>query len=118
MLRKPNVGYDFGSWSVALQLIPEIASADRTLLVNDSMIGPFTPLEPILAKFDSTAADVWALTDTKQFGHHLQSYFLGFCNGVLAERPLGAFWGNIRHHTDKMRIDPRLRGQTRASPTR
>jgi lipopolysaccharide biosynthesis protein len=104
VLRKPNVGYDFGSWSVALELIPELSSAERTLLVNDSMVGPFTSLGPLLTKFDSTAADVWALTDTQQFGHHLQSYFLGFCAGTLTDRPLAAFWANIRHHGDKMRI--------------
>ena len=30
----------------------------------------------------------FALTDNSQFGHHLQSFFLGFRNGVLAEPPL------------------------------
>ena len=104
VLRKPNLGYDFGSWSIALDMIPQIARSERVLLVNDSMIGPFTSLDPVLAKFDTTRADVWALTDTSQFGHHLQSYFLGFHNGVLADRPLQAFWADIRHHTDKMRI--------------
>jgi lipopolysaccharide biosynthesis protein len=104
VLRKPNIGYDFGSWSIALDMIPQIVSAERVLLVNDSMVGPFTSLDPILAMFDTTRADVWALTDTKQFGHHLQSYFLGFRHGVLADRPLQAFWASIRQHADKMRI--------------
>jgi lipopolysaccharide biosynthesis protein len=104
VLRKPNIGYDFGSWSVALQLVPEISSARRVLLVNDSMIGPFAPLAPLLTAFDTTAADVWGLTDTQQFGHHLQSYFFGFCNGVLTDRPLAAFWADIRHYDDKMQI--------------
>ena len=104
VLRKPNVGYDFGSWSVVLDVIPEIAAAERVLLVNDSTLGPFTALAPVLEKFDATAADVWALTDTDQFGHHLQSYFLGFCGGVLADRTLAAFWANIRHHREKIQI--------------
>lgn len=104
VIRKPNVGYDFGSWSVALAALPAVASADRTLLVNDSMAGPFISLRPLLEEFDATTIDVWGLTDTYQFGHHLQSYFLGFADGILAERPLREFWANIRHEADKGQI--------------
>jgi lipopolysaccharide biosynthesis protein len=104
VLRKPNVGYDFGSWTVGLQLCPGAEAAERTLLVNDSMAGPFADLGPLLEAFDRAPVDVWGLTDTQQFGSHLQSYFLGFREGVLAERPLRRFWADIRHHTDKQQI--------------
>jgi len=104
VIRKPNVGYDFGSWSVGLDAVPTIASADRTLLVNDSMAGPFTSLSGLLDEFEETRADVWGLTDTYQFRHHLQSYFLGFASGVLADRPLRQFWANVRHEVDKGEI--------------
>lgn len=104
ILRKPNAGYDFGSWSVALEMVPGAAGAARTLLLNDSMAGPFTSLTPLLEDFDRTPADVWAMTDTQQFGSHLQSYCLGFRDGILADRPLQRFWSRIRHETDKDRI--------------
>ena len=104
VLRKPNVGYDFGSWSVALEMVPAAAEAERTLVLNDSMAGPFTSLGPLLDDFDRSPADVWALTDTQQFGSHLQSYCLGFRDGVLTDRPLERFWSRIRHETDKDRI--------------
>jgi lipopolysaccharide biosynthesis protein len=68
------------------------------------MVGPFLSLADVLTKFDNTAADVWALTDTMQFGHHLQSYFLGFCDGALRDRPIAAFWSDVRDHADKMKI--------------
>jgi lipopolysaccharide biosynthesis protein len=104
VIRKPNIGYDFGTWSIALQLVPAALSAERTIVANDSMAGPFVTLRPILESLDRTPADVWGLTDTQQFGSHLQSYFLAFCNGVLAERPLQRFWSEIRHETDKTEI--------------
>jgi lipopolysaccharide biosynthesis protein len=68
------------------------------------MVGPFISMGPLLEQLEATPADVWALTDSYQFGYHLQSYFLGFTNGALAERPLQRFWAGIRHAPDKAAI--------------
>ena len=79
VLRRSNVGYDFGSWAVALDRYPLIAAADQVLLVNDSMAGPFQPIDHLYKMFDETGADVWGMTDSSQLGtHHLQSYCIGF----------------------------------------
>ena len=39
VLRRPNLGYDFGSWATAIDRYPAIAEASRVLLLNDSMLG-------------------------------------------------------------------------------
>jgi lipopolysaccharide biosynthesis protein len=104
VIRKRNVGYDFGSWSVALRLIPEIAQSGRVIIANDSMTGPFVTLRPLLERFESTSADVWGLTDSQQFEPHLQSYLLGFRGGVLADRTLRAFWDGVRDLPDKQEV--------------
>ena len=66
------------------------------LLLNDSLAGPFQPIDRLLRHFDDSGADVWGITDTSQFGHHLQSYCLGFKNGCLGEAPIARFWREIR----------------------
>ncbi len=96
VLRRGNVGYDFGSWATALNRYPHVADADEVLLVNDSLAGPFRSIGRLLGKFHGTGADVWGITDTTQHTHHLQSYCLGFKHQVLREAPLAAFWRNIR----------------------
>ena len=101
VLRKPNVGYDFGSWAVALHELPALAMADRVILTNDSMAGPFTPITDVMARFEATSADVFGLTDTRQYFRHLQSYFLGFTHGVLADRPLARFFADVRQEQTK-----------------
>lgn len=101
VLRKPNVGYDFGSWAVALNRFPAIRSAEHVVLANDSLVGPFATIAPLLQTFETTRADVWGLTETLQFSRHLQSYFVGFRGGVLEERPLAHFWSDVRHYEDK-----------------
>jgi hypothetical protein len=101
VIRKPNVGYDFGSWTVGLNSIPGSRRAEAVVLANDSVVGPFRELGPIIKDFEATGADAWGLTDTRQYFHHLQSYFLGFRRGVLAEPALATFWDGVRHERTK-----------------
>lgn len=104
VLRRANEGYDFGSWAVGLELFPEVRRARHVILTNDSMAGPFEPIGPLLAAFESAPTDVWAVTDSHQLTHHLQSYFVGFNNGVLDEAPWRRFFRSVRHHEEKMDI--------------
>jgi lipopolysaccharide biosynthesis protein len=101
VLRQPNLGYDFGSWAIGLDAVGPARGADYVILANDSLVGPFSTLAPLLAQFERAVADVWALTDTHQYFHHLQSYFLGFRGGVLSEAPLARFWEDIRVEPSK-----------------
>lgn len=104
VLRRPNHGYDFGSWAVGLSSFPALAKRRRVLLLNDSLAGPFGGIEEMLHSFEVTRADVWGATNTMQFMPHLQSYALGFTGGVLADPAIRQFWRNIRHLQDKNQI--------------
>ena len=64
--------------------------------MNDSLVGPFAPIDHLLDRFHRSRADVWGMTDTEQLGHHLQSYCLGFRKGCLDHPELRAFWRGIR----------------------
>ena len=103
VIRKPNIGYDFGTAAVALDRYPGIAQAKYTLIVNDSNVGPFTSLKPVIDNFENSTADAWALTGSNQHGFHLQSFFIGF-RGILRDRPLQEFWRDIRHFDDKWKV--------------
>lgn len=103
ILRRPNLGYDFGSWATALDRYPVLGRTPNVLFINDSLAGPFQPISGLLQCFVESEADVWGLTDTTQFGHHIQSYCLGFKNGALGEAPIARFWRDIR--TEKSRDD-------------
>ena len=101
VLRRPNTGYDFGSWAVAMAAYEELLSLPYVLVVNDSLVGPFTQLDAIVTHFEATTADAWGMVESDQFGSHLQSFFRGFRYGVLAENALRRFWRDIRVVTDK-----------------
>ncbi|MDG6094756.1 rhamnan synthesis F family protein [Acetobacter sp. AN02] len=82
---RPNAGMDFGAWSDLLrQGIPE--DAPRVLLANDSVIGPLSPLEPLIRHMDRQDADIWGMAGSALLRPHLQSWFLSFRRDAL-ERP-------------------------------
>lgn len=70
-----NVGLDLGAWH---DLLPEVGrrwpDACELLLMNDSIIGPIHPLEPVLETMRSGGDGLFGLTESLQGGGHLQSY--------------------------------------------
>lgn len=101
VLRKPNLGYDFGSWSVALERTPAIGRAQHVLLLNDSLAGPFAPIGTLLGQFEERSVDLWGFTDSPQHVPHLQSYAVGGTGSMLVEGAVGTFWEDVAHHPEK-----------------
>lgn len=104
IVRRTNRGYDFGSWSVLMELYPGLLRADKILVINDSLVGPFSSLTPAIADFESTSADVWGLVESGQIIDHLQSFFRGFRYGCLDEPVMRAFWWDMRVIDDKVQL--------------
>lgn len=104
VFRRVNVGYDFGSWAAALHAYPQVATKDRVLLTNDSMVGPFSTMQAVFVEEQRSAADIFALADSYQGAHHAQSYFLLFRGGILADPPWAAFFQGVRQQEDKEEI--------------
>lgn len=104
VVRKPNIGYDFGSWSTAFHLFPEIFDAEHLLIVNDSNAGPFAPLKEIITKLENSQFNLTGITDSLQIRYHLQSYFLHLDKLSLQNEAIRKFWREIRHHEDKSQV--------------
>ena len=97
VLVRRNFGLDFAAWRAGLEhwRLPR-ADTRSLLLLNDSLAGPFAPLPPLLERFDFTVADVWAATDSRQRGWHLQSFFLAVGPRAMAHPAWAAFWAGVR----------------------
>ena len=104
VLRRPNLGYDFGSWATALDRYPTISSAPSVLFFNDSLVGPFISIDHLLRQFQQSDADAWGITDTYEIRHHLQSYCLGFRGGCLQAPSLQSFWQKIREEPTREEV--------------
>lgn len=102
--RRQNVGYDFGSWAQALDLLPGLREARVTILLNDSLLGPFRPLAPVIGRMEADRNPVWGLVNTTQDAPHLQSHFVAYRDGVLNHPRLRRFWDGIRVQPTKQEL--------------
>ena len=97
IMRKQNLGYDFGSWAVALNAIPEIFDAKELLLTNDSLIGPFADFSHLLSNFRNSNYDITGITDSDQLQYHIQSYMVYLNETAIKEKNIQDFLLSIVH---------------------
>lgn len=97
IVRKPNLGYDFGSWAVALNQIPEILNADELLLTNDSLIGPFADFSHLISKLKTSNYDITGITDSDQLQYHIQSYMVYLNEVAIKNKNIQEFLLSVVH---------------------
>jgi hypothetical protein len=95
ILRRDNIGLDFGSWQAAMAKFPDVWAYERMLLTNDSLFGPFADLGPVLARMEGAPELVCGLNDSLAIAPHLQSFFLYFKGPVLRDPTSRGFWTRL-----------------------
>lgn len=74
-LQRENTGLDFGGWRDGAALaVSRLGVPDELLLVNDSVLGPFHSLKPLVAAWRRGGAGLFGMTESWIGGPHLQSY--------------------------------------------
>ncbi|KAA1053994.1 Alpha-L-Rha alpha-1,2-L-rhamnosyltransferase/alpha-L-Rha alpha-1,3-L- rhamnosyltransferase [Azospirillum argentinense] len=101
ILRRANVGYDFGAYKEGIAAIPDLATLDTLLLANDSVYGPLHHIAGVLERMEPETADVWGASDCWEFSFHLQSYFLVFHKPALQSPAFAEFWSKLRYVQSK-----------------
>lgn len=86
-IRRANVGRDFGAWRDAAAIaLQRFGTPQELLLTNDSVLGPFLPLGPLVDAWRAGGDGFFGLTESLGGGAHLQSYaLLGRGEGAVAE---------------------------------
>ena len=96
IVRRKNVGYDFGAYKEGIARIPRLDRLEALILTNDSVYGPFVPLHRVLLRADPEVSDVWSITDSWEHRYHLQSYFLLFHRVAINHPEFARFWRFVR----------------------
>ncbi|MDR0881964.1 MAG: hypothetical protein LBP55_05420 [Candidatus Adiutrix sp.] len=89
-------GWDFASWQGTFRAWPTLFEAREILLVNDSMFGPFGPLDQIHETMSGVACDFWGLCESREIQPHLQSYYLVFRESAVKSQVFKDFWAELR----------------------
>jgi len=100
VLIRKNEGYDFASWKLALQS-EALDDFDELILCNDSVYGPFFPLERIFCEMEGKTCDFWGMTSNYDIAYHVQSYFLVFRKAVLVSSAFQQFWERMETQQSK-----------------
>jgi glycosyltransferase involved in cell wall biosynthesis len=95
---RENVGYDFAAWAHALKLYPELFGAKLLLLLNDSVMGPVDGprFARMMERVRASEADLVGLTESHEYGWHLQSYFVACKPRLLSSWAFHGFWDRVQ----------------------
>ncbi len=104
VLLRENGGYDFGAWADLLRRFPQAWSAERLYFANDSILGPFQPLGPMIDSIRDRNAGFFALSECTKTSHHAQSYFFGWSQQNLQSDTLRIFWNTVQNEEDKLQV--------------
>jgi hypothetical protein len=94
-------GYDFFSWRLALEQFSDDATFDEVLMLNDSVIGPFSDLEPLLTAWRSLPFDVTGLVESSNPRPHLHSWGLRFAGRCSSPAALLSLYGKASPRMQK-----------------
>jgi lipopolysaccharide biosynthesis protein len=90
LINRVNSGYDFGAYQAGLAILKPLAiSIDEILLMNNSVYRLHDSLNPLMTRVRNSGFDVTAITNSREKGLHLQSYFLHLKKTVLSKNE---FW--------------------------
>ena len=71
-ISRENVGYDFKSWHVGLELLQRPEEYDQIVLMNDSVFGPLYGLGSVFEWLNRSGLDCASLSSSNELGYHLQ----------------------------------------------
>jgi len=90
LISRENTGYDFGAYQDGLTIVRPYANlVNDILLLNNSVYRLHDSLTPIMNQVRNSGFDVTSITNSREKGLHLQSYFLHLKKPVLDKKE---FW--------------------------
>lgn len=103
-VRRSNIGRDFGAWRDGLRLVNErFGPPQEVLLANDSVLGPFLPLHPLIDAWRAGGDGLFGLTESFAGTPHLQSYAL-LVRGTGPIATLAAHLADLPNSRSKWRL--------------
>ncbi|PYD46337.1 glycosyltransferase, partial [Novacetimonas pomaceti] len=100
---RDNGGYDFGAWQHAFQICPEVFGASLLIVTNDSVIptADIKVFNTMIEGVRNCPSDVVGLTESHEYGWHIQTYFVALKPKALSSWGFQNFIRDIRRIDDK-----------------
>lgn len=103
IIQRENVGHDFVSYKAGIATI-QLEQYDELILCNDSVYGPIGDLGATLKTLRDSGSDFQGMTESFDYAHHLQSFFLVFSKKVFSSTAFSNFWASVEVLSNKQEI--------------
>ena len=103
IIQRENIGMDFCSYKAGV-LELELKEWDYLLLANDSVYGPFYPLEETLCKAIASKASLYGICKSFEIAPHIQSFFMLFDQSAIQHSAFTKFWEDVSSLPNKQQI--------------
>lgn len=97
--------YDFGSYKRGYYYLLSKGlegNFEELGFINDSCYGPLYTLKPIIEQVGE--CDFWGMTANREYGGHIQSFFMVFKKQVFSSKVFKDFIADIKEQDDKFNI--------------
>jgi lipopolysaccharide biosynthesis protein len=102
VIERANIGYDFCSYRLGIELALKHRSFDRLLLANNSCFyGRNFNLKAVISELEKKPEEICGITSNAQFSPHLQSFFLYFKKSALLTNWFNEFWSLVQPLSSK-----------------
>ncbi len=100
---RENSGLDFAAWAHLLRRHRELNNSQILYLLNDSLIGPTNAADfhDLVSRIRESDADIVGMTENRERGWHVQSYFLAIKRGALSSFAFHQFMLDVVSFEDK-----------------
>lgn len=118
ILRRENVGFDFGAWKDAVTQygFDRLGAFDQVVFANNSNFAPLWSLSSVFAEMERRErVDFWGITlyprgfasadmDKEYIDAHIQSYFFVVEQSLASSPVFAEFWNRVAYHTELLDV--------------
>lgn len=104
LIQRANVGYDFFSYRIGIDAVPDLGRYDEVVVCNDTYVGPLRPYREVFEAMAEERVDFWGLTASRRISPHLQSFFVAFRPWLVASHAFRSFWAQMEPVSERTRV--------------
>lgn len=118
ILRRDNVGFDFGAWKDAVTQygFDRLGAFDQVIFANNSNFAPLWSLSSVFAEMERRdPVDFWGISmyprgfasadmDKEYIDAHIQSYFFVVEQSLASSPVFAEFWNRVVYHSELLDV--------------
>ncbi len=95
VVHRRNFGHDFGAYKDGLARLGNLADLHSLVLMNDSCLGPFSPLQAVEERAEASGHAIFGITENWAHAYHVQTYYVWLTGSLVRSAAFATFWRGL-----------------------